>query len=416
MKQQQQRRHSSSKSVPLSTTLQASVSTGSSVSQNSSAMHFFGCDSHLQSSKANFFDENTFLRNHDGYMFSWSDIFTMGVVLLGFACLSIFLGVAAGISISIHYFETDSSLNLHVLSQPSSYNIQSKVTTLDPIIANMNSLRGTPDSLNRVIHTSATGQKSVLMVVEETSIYDVSNNRSFKDTADMEWNDYLERNFASPPPPPQMLYENYATVHPVLCSDGRTLGFQSTNHLHAALEDVNHYSAERQRRWQDYFDALVNFNLMSIAHDRPPLSETIFHNSRMYYEEEIVFTVCPHQYLGGGSGDAFFVNTEGLTIECEGCTIGLHYSHFEFGAFARNVHVRGITFEYATRGSLKFPEDGSEVDFDNCSWIHNRSNNPSWGAIVDIYSNSVANFYRCMVSKPLGPQGDHVSSLSIRNK
>jgi hypothetical protein len=410
-----QQRHSGNKSVPLTATLQASVSTGSSVSQNSSVMHLFGGDNHQPSNRENFFDENASLWNHDGYMFSWREIFTMGMVLLGFACLSIVLGVAAGVSISIHYFETDASVNLRMLSQPMSYNIQSKVTTLDPIIANMNLVRGAPDSLNRVIHTSATGQKSVLMVVEETSIYDVNSNRSFKDGADMEWNEYLERNFASPPPLPQMLYENYATVHPVLCSDGRTLGFNNAKHLHAALDDVNRYSAERQRRWQDYFDALVNFNLMSMAHDRPPLSETIFHDSRMYYEEEIVFTICPNQYLGGGS-DLFFVNTEGLTIECEGCTIGLHYSHFEFGAFARNVHIRGITFEYATRGSLKFPEDGSEVDFENCTWIHNRSTNPSWGAIVDIYSNSVANFYRCMVSKPLGPQGDHVSSLSIRSK
>ena len=102
-------------------------------------------------------------------------------------------------------------------------------------------------------------------------------------------------------------------------------------------------------------------------------------------------------------------------IECNDCTIEGRGTHLMFGPEARNIIVRGVTFTHATTSSVVFYYDGADANFENCTWIDNNAESPSWGAVADVKATrAYVNFYRCTVSKPIGLRNAVASSLSIR--
>jgi hypothetical protein len=101
------------------------------------------------------------------FLISWKEIIWLLGGVFAFATLSIIVGVAAGISISIHYYEdTASQYDVHQRQHQ-------RVTILDQSIVSSNVLKiGRDDLLGRVITPSKTGQRDVLLVVEESPMND----------------------------------------------------------------------------------------------------------------------------------------------------------------------------------------------------------------------------------------------------
>ena len=68
-------------------------------------------------------------------------------------------------------------------------------------------------------------------------------------------------------------------------------------------------------------------------------------------------------------------------LECNGCTVNGRGTHLVFGPNSQHVVVRGITFTHASTSSLVFYYDGADASFENCTWIDNNAEIPSWGAV-----------------------------------
>jgi hypothetical protein len=347
--------------------------------------------------------------------FSWKEIFVLGLVILAFAGLSISVGVAAGISLSIHYYETQESVDLRLFNHPMG-GMPQRVTILDPSIASSNSLYPldeVDDAHRRVIYSSPSGQKSALFVVEERPIQVESDGEGFD-----EWNDQMGRNptdsanFLQRPRLPRLSLEGWVRDPPKLCSDARTVGYDSWRSLKASIRDVNRYSAVRYELWQEYFSALSK---MQLSPDNPTMmNPSTFDDDSMYYEEEIVFTICPGAVLKAGRQVPLFINTESVVIECEGCTITAGRSHLSFGPEAKNAIIRGVTFASAAASSLIFHHNGASASFEDCTWVIKDGKFSSLGAIAEVNSTSMVNFYRCSVNRPRGKLAEWKSSLSLR--
>lgn len=300
-----------------------------------------------------------------------TDILVFTFVILGFASLSIFVGVAAGISISIFFFEglqaDHRRLIMGYYGIPG-YNVrQTFVTHSDTSIASSHG--------DAVLASTEDGETAMYPVVEENKLDVMMIDGAYS--------------------APKLRWEEWRMETPQPCrTDPNVTGYQTYAELDQALHDVNRYSAERNNRWTEYLD-------------RSPDS--------FYSQEEITFTICPATTLYGFFGP-LFVNTESLTIACDDCTLSSWGSHLSFGPAARNVRIVGMSFRHSTSSSMSFPYDGAEVTFENCRWKNNSSGKPTEGSVLDIKSGSVVQFFRCFVSKPRGGwrRGYQMAALSIR--
>eukprot|EP00536_Pseudo-nitzschia_multiseries_P014236 jgi/Psemu1/291327/fgenesh1_pg.676_\ len=353
--------------------------------------------------------------------------------------LALVLGVAAGMTISIHYLENQSPSAMFggmrmnsresslLYSRPSG--VYRKVTTSDPIIASSNIVQrdGNLD-LGKVVTATATGQLNVLMVVDEVAPLhsgyqqqqnddSIANNQRYgigfeKNTKKYKTGNMLTMEQAEMIVPGYSQWEasqpkielRQPTILPSLCSDGVTLGFDSWTKLRAAVHEANSISAERFMKWNEYF-ATNSF--------------TAFQNDRLYYEEDIIFSICPGSTLRARKGP-IFINAENVVLECEdGCVIDVGGTHLAFGANAKNVLVRGISFRRASTSSLTFYHDGADASFEDCSWVNDSGISNYYGSIVNVNSTSIVNFYRCEIGLgkkhiAMGTTSASTNSLSIR--
>jgi hypothetical protein len=396
---------------------------------------------------------------------TWKELVYLLLAIVILAGLSIFMGVAAGITISIHYFDTHTTPSFPRLeARERDLGPHQRVTTLDYSIASSNFLHPLREitsgndneldlTLGRVITMSESGQRSVLFVVEETpplhqnegnethanELLSVCSNETApvdSDGRDLlldgQYKPYRHRG-----PPDSRFQLTTSKVHPTICSDGVTVGFDDWATLKAAVEEANALSAERFMKWNEYFASL----------DGSPKSSDWFHKLlehaasqrdtcnndndlfQYYYDNYIVFTICPGTTLKARRGP-IFINAENIQIECGDpeeynyiraaqqptasastrslfsreiptCTVDVGATHLAFGPHAKNVLVRGIVFQSAKTSSLAFHYDGAQASFEDCIWMDNAGVHGKYGAVADVNSTSNVNFYRCEIGSSL---------------
>lgn len=337
---------------------------------------------------------------------SCEEMLLLALILVAFVGISMFVGVAAGISISIHHYEAQENYEVRSLTQPLMLSSLQRVTTLDPTIANAESFytKSQKSIIRRVVHTSPSGKKSILPVVEESSMHGQGGARFSEEWTEPMTTTSEKAGLSLPLRPrlPHTVVDDWLQHQPKLCSDHKTVGYDSWFPLLYALRDVNRYSADRYNQWQDYFVAVSKLQ-ESLKFRTIELSPSTFDDDSAYYDEEIVFTICPGATLRPEyGGSPLYINTESVRIECDGCTITAGTSHMSFGPDARNVVVRGVTFIHAASSSLVFHHDGAEATFQDCTWVVRKGMFSSLGAVTEINSTSTIDFYRCSVDKPSG--------------
>jgi hypothetical protein len=197
-------------------------------------------------------------------------------------------------------------------------------------------------------------------------------------------------------------------IVPKQCSDGYTTGFDDWSFFKAAVQEANSISAERFMKWSAYFATIGK-------------SSVVFEDDDLYYEQDVVFTICPGTTLRARKGP-IYINAENVVIQCHKCMIQVGGTHLNFGPHAKNVLIRGITFKGAHTSSLTLFQDGAEASFEDCVWVSNSGVNASFGGVADVNSTSTLSFYRCEISQgskvsPLGNiNAGTISSFSIRTK
>jgi hypothetical protein len=415
---------------------------------------------------------------------TWKELVYLVLALVILAGLSILMGVAAGISIAIHYYDAPSFPSFQRSEvRERDFGPHQRVTTLDYTIASSNfmypsvamaSSSLTVDeennamdlTLGRVITMSASGQRSVLFVVEEipplptmlnsscsygtTHINNTShekascikppNNATVVHKNDEALFNGHHRPYRHRGPPDSRFQLSVSKVHPTICSDRVTVGFDDWDTLKAAVSEANALSAERFMKWNEYFasldgdtpksdprwfDNILNTRASSEHHDQEELLD-------YYYEEDLVFTICPGTTLKARKGP-IFINAENIMIICgmseeysyiraaqptpsptaskrsmfsreiPTCDIDVGGTHLAFGSHARNVLVRGLIFQSAKTSSLTFHYDGAQASFEDCIWINNSgAHGTKHGAVAEINSTSSVNFYRCEIGTSLG--------------
>jgi hypothetical protein len=363
-------------------------------------------------------------------LFSWKEILTLCFILLCFAGCSIIVGVAAGVSISIHYYESPENVDHRRLSPQWDEGVTPSatqhVTRLDPTIASSLSTARAPYSYPqdavplRVIHTSNTGFRSVLYLVEESP--SLQNDNVFHQTASNSTHGlnsdhgglYHRPSVDVTPPHWDMELEDWLLHPPKLCSDSRTMGYKSWSSLRLALQDANRYSAHRFEQWLHYFSEVAQQEEAATARSTdggggsPHTSKLpFFHDEHLYYEEQFVFTICPGVTLKAG-WEPLLIDTESVTLKCDGCTITGGTSHISFGPDAKNAHIRGIRFQSSSRSSVLFPHNGADAVFEDCTWVlpyrKLKGARPSiisgLPAIAQVNSSSTLKFYRCYAERP----------------
>ncbi|KAL3904125.1 MAG: hypothetical protein SGARI_005063 [Bacillariaceae sp.] len=126
--------------------------------------------------------------------------------------------------------------------------------------------------------------------------------------------------------PHNWLYVRDPVVLPSLCSDGHTYGFSDWDRLRRAVREANSISAERFMKWSEYF----------ATHPY-----TAWEDDSLYYEQDVVFTICPGVTLTGNRHKGpISINAENVVLECTGgCVldVGKGGTHLAFGANARNA-------------------------------------------------------------------------------
>ena len=381
----------------------------------------------IETAKVNF-DFNAALQEVDGD--GGREITIVLLTVFISVALAMIIGVAAGMTISIHYFENQnptlmwSGMKMNPRDRPLLYSgpsdVYQRVTTLDPIIASSNIVHrdGNLD-LGKVVTASATGQLNVLMVVDEiVPLHSKIKNQNVEDsTVGQGSREYITTNSLSLEKA-ELIAPGYGrwdasqpnielrqpTILPSLCSDGVTLGFDNWSKLRTAMHEANSISAERFMKWNEYF-ATNSF--------------TAFQDDRLYYEEDIVFSICPGATLRARKGP-IFINAENVVLECkDSCVIDVGGTHLAFGANAKNILIRGIIFRRASTSSLTFFHDGADVSFEDCSWINDSGISNYYGSIANVNSTSIVNFYRCEIGLgikkiALGTTSASTNSLSIR--
>ena len=212
--------------------------------------------------------------------------------------------------------------------------------------------------------------------------------------------------------------------------DTIVMGYDSYYTLQQAIMDANLYSAQKFDRWMTYYVSLEQQKQHVRQPNNPQYTKSIdtitdysflkhgdiptFDDGNLYYEEPIVFTICPGTKLRANSMP-LFINTEGVTIECTDCTISGGVSHISFGPEAKGALIRGITFEKSSFSSVLLYHHGADVTFEDCKWMisekHRRRMNrygqrrpiiTGLNSIVLVNSSSTMNFYRCLSDQPTG--------------
>jgi hypothetical protein len=336
------------------------------------------------------------------FRITWKEIAGFLAAILAWVAGSFCAGFIARVSISIHYYEAQSA--------PSSPQFDGRgigvgpplrVTVFDPFIAYSNSLQSNRNGLDlgRVITVSKSGQRNILNVVErsEPLLFDTEASNHSRPG-----NINGTRESDSPRLlPPKIEWSEMARVEPKLCSDGYTFGFDRWSTFKEAVDEVNAISAERYAQWNAFFALADTF-------------AGTFDDDSLYYEEDVILTICPETTLKARSGP-IFINAENVVIECEGCTIDVGGTHFSFGSHSKNILVRGVTFKRASTSSLVFFHDGAEATFESCLWTGNHAANAKFGAVADVNSTSIVNFYLCHIGSIDSPAIGFASSLSIRS-
>ena len=270
--------------------------------------------------------EEQIITNNLGSILTWKETLLFLMLAILVAIVSVGLGIAAVMTISIQYYDEQ------VTAQS-----PHRVTTLD---SDIRSIPIIPTNEDVVV-----GHE--LPLLEEKLFPQANENHT------------------------QGPILSEATVQPTLCSDGVTMGFSDWNTLKAAIREANNHSAEKFLRWNEYF----------VGQDE---QQATFDDKSLYYEEDVFFVICPGATLKARKGP-IFINAENIVLECDGCTIDVGGSHLAFGPHARNILVRGITFKGAQTSSLTFYHDGSEAAFEDCYWFGNAGNGKS-GAVADVNS------------------------------
>ena len=356
--------------------------------------------------------------------------------------VSIFLGLVAGMFISVHFFEVQrpvpgtSKMSLRqaeILTyvQPTTKAKRRGVTSLDPSMASFNTVRRKsirhsrkydPSIELRKVITTTSGQIQVLMVVEEehdeemVAGYSSSSSSSRVNSTDSITSGddghihhgviYDDQHLTFP-----QLSQPKILPSPCRSDNGKTIGYDNWDKLSKAVLEVNTLSAERFMKWQQWF----------VTHQH---TFRAFDDDRFYYEDDIVLTICPRTKIRAPSRSgyltsrtsppAIFINAENVLLECDGCVLSGGGTHLSFGSFAKNVLVRGVTFEHASTSSLTFFQDGADVTFEDCLWSDNTGSTTKLGSVADVNSTSIVNFYRCEIAVTMGSVGSSSSSLSIR--
>ena len=346
------------------------------------------------------------------------DIMTVGLILLALFGVSMIVGIAAGLSVSVHIHDAADYSSEHRIIP------QQRVTISDPSISRLNNYpaiggdSGFGRSRFQALHklpVDSTMADVLAFYDEWTDQMVIVEDPTTQQTANPPVEESATRSM--PLPPNMGSLDDWVRSKPKLCSDGKTIGYDSWNSLVSAVDDVNRYSAERFELWHDYFVKVIHAQEATAectVVNKDCRSPHTFDEDWMYYEEQIVMTICPRAVLRKRSRGPIFVNTESMVFECDDCAIQAHGTHMSFGPEAKNVLVRGITFTYATTSSLVFYYDGADVSFENCHFVESRSRMKTWGAIADVNSTAIVNFYRCSVTQPFGRIREQSSSLSIR--
>ena len=400
------------RSLPMPTVLQTSHSAGSASTQQADPVSF---SSPIW--MADVLEEEPLLLQTTTLRISCKDIMTVGLILLALFGVSMIVGLAAGLSVSVHLHDTvDYSSENRIIPQQ-------RVTISDPSISMLNNNptigggAGLGRSRVQALHNLPAGatMADVLAFYDEWTdqmvIADDPTLQAANPPVDQ------SSTHSMPLPPNMGSLDDWVRSKPTLCSDGTTIGYDSWNSLVSAVEDVNRYSAERFELWHDYFVKVVQAQEAAAecsVVNKDCRAPHTFDEDWMYYEEQIIMTICPRAVLRKRSRGPIFVNTESMVFECDDCTIQAHGTHMSFGPEAKNVLVRGITFKHATTSSLVFYYDGAEVSFENCHFFDSRARMKTWGAIADVNSTAIVNFYRCSVTQPFGRIREQSSSLSIR--
>lgn len=333
--------------------------------------------------------------------FNWCDLLLLVAVMVSAIVLSAFLGMIAIMSLTIHYNSQDTTVASMVLRghksalPPSALVFMTSTTNGRPMRSTLSDTRiaGVGDSILErfFIYTSPrTGKQDVLMVMDKS----LSLNASSEDYR--RW-DENRKIFVRVPP--HMDFYQWTRVHPRICPDGITIGYNSWNTLKAAIQEANAFSAEKFVRNSMHF-ALADSNYFM---DNPVI----------YYEDQTVLTICPNTLLRANYAP-IFVNAENIRVECSGCSVEFGSSHLSFGPHARNVLIKGVFFKKAVTSSLVFYHDGAEISFEDCRWIDNEAVHNKVGSVADVNSSSVVHFYRCAVGKRTDTPSGFVSALSIR--
>mmetsp|Transcript_27577 Transcript_27577/g.40730 ORF Transcript_27577/g.40730 Transcript_27577/m.40730 type:complete len:385 (+) Transcript_27577:245-1399(+) len=311
---------------------------------------------------------------------SWKDVAMAALLLLALGCVSVIIGVAAGMSISIQYFE-DSVHNDGVFIRDSGGAY--KATSHSSDILARNSMDITSNlHPGRVIKDLSEENRMILSVVP----FEQDDTENLIQTSIGAFRDIL---FTQP------------SIKPVLCSDGHTMGFTDWHVLRAAIRELNALSVEKFIRWRDYFG------------DIDPPEFGAFKDDALYYEDETILRICPGVKLKARRRP-IFINAENLLIECDGCSIHSRGGHFSFGPHAKSVLIRGIKFQGARRSSLTFPYDGADATFEDCLWI-NGFGSAKHGPVADVNSTSVVSFHRCSIADTRSPSSGRHFSYGMHN-
>ena len=238
-----------------------------------------------------------------------------------------------------------------------------------------------------------------------------------------------------------------ATVLPVLCPDGATLGYDNWFLLRDAITEANAIAAEEFLDWNEYLVKSAKNASVAPPEYRPPepfvicpgvtLNQKSPYRSLLspYHWASYLFSFLPFSATTSrpvtwrpapkakGKLSPIFINAEDITIECDMCTVDLPGTHFSFGPHAKNVLIRGVTFRGATTSSLTFHHHGADVGLEDCYWLYNSGgivsngrngpyanvnsnegimSSPSGsttmaGAVADLNSTSTVAFFRCVI-------------------
>jgi hypothetical protein len=451
------------------------------------------------------------------FQVTWRECFWITVALAFLAMCSIAVGIAAGMTISIHYYGQE----IRVLPKQ-------KATMLDPAIALTNvmmmkatttipasttattgssnnnhlNLKNTKHGnnapslpaldLGRVITTSKSGQRDMLSVVEELPPLPNDEDDEQEDcTPATPGSQPQQQQQQEPALPPirSMLNFSQPTVLPKLCKDGETWGFDDWYTLRKAIQEANALSAERFMKWNEYMAKYSSQHHHQYHYQQRQTKQQQQRQQQQekpndadhhlpqpdddddddwsfwYYQDEVVFTVCPNAVLTARKrSPPIFINAEHVRLECpnDNCLIAKPGTHLNFGRHAQDVWIRGITFAPSTKlsrraatynvpASLTFYQDGAMANFHDCVWLNyqqqqqqQQSSNtighkanienhpysfyswfapatkvlqpePLWATVADINSSSTVNFYRCRIGMEDATSVHYPTSRSSRS-